>query len=83
MADSDCSVVTRLYPVVPGNARLTVENEITVGGYLFPKQVRHTGIADPTSDSRAVSVCVCALLEREEGKLKRAVGHLLISSFLR
>ncbi|XP_071336833.1 cytochrome P450 [Trachinotus anak] len=28
----------RLYPVVPGNARLTVENEIVVGGHLFPKK---------------------------------------------
>ncbi|KAJ3592271.1 hypothetical protein NHX12_007399, partial [Muraenolepis orangiensis] len=28
----------RLYPVVPGNARLTIENEIMVGGYLFPKR---------------------------------------------
>ncbi|KAG7255120.1 hypothetical protein CRUP_025499, partial [Coryphaenoides rupestris] len=28
----------RLYPVVPGNARLTVEKEIMVGGYLFPKK---------------------------------------------
>ncbi|KAM3608172.1 uncharacterized protein V6R79_020422 [Siganus canaliculatus] len=27
----------RMYPVVPGNARLTVEDEIVVGDYLFPK----------------------------------------------
>ncbi|XP_047457955.1 cytochrome P450 [Mugil cephalus] len=28
----------RMYPVVPGNARVTVENEIVVGGHLFPKR---------------------------------------------
>uniref|UniRef100_UPI0037E77281 cytochrome P450 n=1 Tax=Semicossyphus pulcher TaxID=241346 RepID=UPI0037E77281 len=27
----------RLYPVVPGNARITVDNEITVGDHVFPK----------------------------------------------
>lgn len=27
----------RLYPVVPGNARVTVENDIIVGDHLFPK----------------------------------------------
>ncbi|XP_053482551.1 sterol 26-hydroxylase, mitochondrial [Ictalurus furcatus] len=27
----------RLYPVVPGNARITAEKEIVVGGHLFPK----------------------------------------------
>nr|XP_061799309.1 sterol 26-hydroxylase, mitochondrial-like [Nerophis lumbriciformis] len=28
----------RLYPVVPGNARLTVEDQIVVGDHLFPKR---------------------------------------------
>ncbi|XP_030641592.1 cytochrome P450 [Chanos chanos] len=27
----------RMYPVVPGNARVTAEKEIVVGGHLFPK----------------------------------------------
>ncbi|XP_047015016.1 sterol 26-hydroxylase, mitochondrial isoform X2 [Ictalurus punctatus] len=32
--------ILRLYPVVPGNGRLTMENEIAVGGYWFPKQTQ-------------------------------------------
>uniref|UniRef100_UPI00398F47BD cytochrome P450 n=1 Tax=Pristiophorus japonicus TaxID=55135 RepID=UPI00398F47BD len=27
----------RMYPVVPGNARVTVEKEVVAGGYYFPK----------------------------------------------
>uniref|UniRef100_A0A8C9SZ91 Cytochrome P450 family 27 subfamily A member 3 n=1 Tax=Scleropages formosus TaxID=113540 RepID=A0A8C9SZ91_SCLFO len=27
----------RMYPVVPGNARITVDDEIVVGDYIFPK----------------------------------------------
>ena len=33
-------MVGRLYPVVPGNARVTVESENVVGDHVFPKQVR-------------------------------------------
>ncbi|KAI5613667.1 cytochrome P450 27C1 [Silurus asotus] len=29
-----------LYPVVAGNGRLAVENEVDVGGYWFPKQTQ-------------------------------------------
>lgn len=32
----------RMYPVVPGNARINVENEIVVGDHLFPKNVSFT-----------------------------------------
>ncbi|XP_053493209.1 sterol 26-hydroxylase, mitochondrial [Ictalurus furcatus] len=32
--------ILRLYPVVPGNGRLIMENEIAVGGYWFPKQTQ-------------------------------------------
>lgn len=28
----------RLYPVVPGNARVMVDNDVIVGGHLFPKK---------------------------------------------
>lgn len=30
----------RLYPVVPGNGRYVTENEVTVGGYWFPKKTQ-------------------------------------------
>ncbi|MBN3296754.1 CP27A protein, partial [Amia calva] len=30
----------RLYPVVPGNGRLTVDNEVVVDNYLFPKMTQ-------------------------------------------
>lgn len=31
-------LVSRLYPVVPGNGRLTVDNEVVVDTYWFPKE---------------------------------------------
>ena len=30
---------TRMYPVVPMNARLLTENDVIIGGYYFPKKV--------------------------------------------
>ncbi|XP_010884836.2 sterol 26-hydroxylase, mitochondrial-like isoform X1 [Esox lucius] len=30
----------RMYPVVPGNGRLTLENEVVVDNYLFPKKTQ-------------------------------------------
>ncbi|KAG7255747.1 hypothetical protein CRUP_013494 [Coryphaenoides rupestris] len=46
----------QLYPVVPGNARLTVEKEIMVGGDLFPKKTLRTRRVFPqTFSNRGVA----------------------------
>lgn len=31
--------INRLYPVIPGNARVITDRNITVGGYVIPKKV--------------------------------------------
>lgn len=42
--------------MVPGNARVTVENEIVVGGHRFPKKVSHSLIDTSSCDADLVKL---------------------------
>ncbi|KAJ8252996.1 hypothetical protein GJAV_G00208000 [Gymnothorax javanicus] len=69
--------ILRLYPVVPGNGRLTVENEVIVGNYRFPKKTQfHLCHYATSHDSKEFSEPDRFLPERWlRGSPKRSQHH--------
>ncbi|CAL1608509.1 unnamed protein product [Knipowitschia caucasica] len=65
--------VLRLYPVIPGNARVITERDIQVGGYIIPKKTLITLCHFATSRDPAVFPSPDSFLPRRW--LNREQGH--------
>lgn len=64
--------ITRLYPVIPANARVITDRNITVGGYIIPKKTlitlcHYATSRDPAQFSEPDSFCPRRWLSRDEG----------------